>query len=192
MSLSWNETFWNCFNVQSRVSLCIWSLCPCQLIYVTSSLWSWYLQLIYLWIMKTVELERAVTGRRHSLQLRNHQLSPIYMWHPAYDPGIYSLSICGSWRQQNWRGQSLAWYSVSLHPSVFEYWSLIPLEDNVTDTFFSSERNTIYGNTMMTAFMLGGKFCGSHLIMIWMRANPSFHLIRVTTEKYFFKFSSLI
>ena len=61
------------------------------------------------------------------------------MWHPAYDPGIYSLSVCGSWRQQNWRGQSRAWYSVSLLPSVLEYWSLVFHEDRLTDSLFSFE-----------------------------------------------------
>ena len=35
--------------------------------YVTACLWSWYLHLICLWIMKAAELKRTVTGRRHSL-----------------------------------------------------------------------------------------------------------------------------
>ena len=34
--------------------------------YVTSILWSWYLQVICLWIIKAAELKKTVTGRRHS------------------------------------------------------------------------------------------------------------------------------
>ena len=195
--------------------------------YVTSSLWSWYLQLICAWIMKAAELKRAVTGRRHnscpnvlgdqsfgslwryvdslwwsecnfftqchdsrvschdvqnsgaiiywkldenklnipsnlnyggetflnflsfvwstyicytvlpmsvywltapqcvSPELQCVSPSPLeltnwWMWHLACDSGILiSLALSGSWWQWNWRGHSMAWYSVSLSPSVF-------------------------------------------------------------------------